>query len=1211
MRLPAQVPPPVWLLLAAGVGCTPEGPKPLLTGVLPDWGYSGADTEVRIEGDRFLPRLEARGAQDISVDDQFTLVLETDPPTPLRQTDRLSDSLLEALVPAGIPPGRYDLRVTGPSGASDRLAGAFTVTDTQAATIGVSIAAVRYDVREDARVELQLRDLSGADVPAPIDVEVRALAASGDPSAVVFRSGLVDQEALEPGVIRGSLDSGGGADLYFTSTAVDDVALEIMGLGLNDHISVVSPQLRFEPAAIDDLSIGLPDTPLVVDTPTALDLQLLDADGNPTRGELLVATVQETCSPGSSGYTDVVTIPDQITLTDVVLTGATVGGGCAENRIRVVGAVGSEVLVVETPPLEVFPADIARYDVLPVSEEVVAGEGVQNVVVRAEDTRGNPIADHVASLTLTDNIGGLDPEDDVGSAACGAFFEGQTVCSVVLERAGSSVTIQVTDDDGITGISRDFSVLAGSPSSIDIELPEADFEAGETFLVRTQARDDFGNPASLDDVGGSAAVLLTDSTGSLGCAARFDGPSNGLTFSSCFVETADPAVTIDAAVPALGLSATSDPFLVTNGELAVVDFTLASHALTAGDPLDFQIEATDAFGNPYTVQATSSVLVLDQGGELTSTSVVLDADGAGSGTVTLERATPANRLLARVFGSTLGESDPFSVEAGPHAGFSVDAGSTWVALDDAVDVQVTAVDAYGNPLDDVDTVLDLSSTAGAADPVSAVSMVDGLAEGTLYWDTAVLQDTIEVDDGTFAGSSDPIDAVDFDCSGPPVADLTVAGDTDLRLCLVAGQTSEVTLSAAGSTAGDASLAAYHLHTGDSPYTRDTSAESTERWDGPGARVVEVVVVDDDGCADLARARVWVGESDGEPVGPVQVVLDDDTLTAGSSTAGATTARFAARDCAGDPSSGGMLWVRSDLGTLASGTSALTATGSGLALVLDSNGEGDLAWSVAADTVAGDARVHAGVPGGAAHGMAEAAVSGDARAPIPVEVAPVGATAAVWSTIEVAFSEPMYATSVRATAFSLTDPDGLPVTITDATLSSDGTRVTVEPALALDGSAGTWTFSVDSTLRDDGGGNFLDGAWSGAPSDLTVELGDVVESAPVVSACTPSASVFRPDGDDGTGPDADQVSFAVTAASTPEWWWLEVRDADGAVVVWQPTAASSATDTLTWDGRGTDGFVVSAGTYTATVTALDPLLADNTACSNVLTVEHPIDAPESP
>ena len=1196
--------------LTTAMACAPSVPTPDIDRVEPSWGFRGEDTPVQVVGGAFFPRVSASGSDDISVSDDFRVYLETTPPTSLDDVTRAADDTLLATVPAGIEPGRYTVRVVGPSGRSDRINAGFTVTDTQAATVALETSAVRFDVGQEARVGLQLADLSGNDVAQSIRVQVQAVAASGDRSSVVFQPGLAEQELVEPGVVNGFLDSGGGADLYFTSTEVDDVALRVVGLDLNSHIDVTSPQLRFEPASIEKVEITLEPGPYEVGEPVTVGLRLLDQDGNQTRGELLVATVQETCARGGVGYREIVTVADQAVISDVVFMGATVDGACDENRLQVVGVVGGQAITAETPPLQILPGELARYRVTPVVDTVIAGSEPQTLLVAAEDDWGNPVVDHAETLRLTDNLGGLDPDAGVGSAQCSDFVAGQAVCSAYLEAAGEMVAVHAVDANGVDGISRAFEVVAAAPMSLDVQLPSAPFEAGETFLVQTQARDEFGNPASLQDLGGSSALELSDTTGSLACIARFDGPAPGLVYSMCAVYTAAPAVEIVAAVPSTLLEATTPAFEVTNAALDEVSFELSASTVEAGAPLDFAVAAYDAYGNPYRVQAASNVIVDDSEGELASTSVLLDSEGMGTGTVTLTRTSTTNRLQGRVFGSLYGESSPIVIQPGSHAGYAVEVGEPWVAMLAERDVRIDAVDAYGNTLDDVQSTLSLVSLGDAADAVSALAMVDGTVTTTVTWDQALLQDQLIADDGTFSSSSGPVDSLDFECASGPKADLTLAGESDLRLCLVGGQTNAITVSAAGSQVGAASLAAYHFDLGTGGFARQAQPSLMSEWREQTAYLIQVVVADASACADMADARVWIGESDGEPVGPVDVAPATEGLIAGSSTTGATAVELAAWDCAGDPASGGTLHIRSTLGEVSAGGTAVSATGQGLAVVLDSDGAADITWSFVGDEVGGEAVVHAGTISGSAHGAATSLVSGDARLPRVVDYTPAGETDEIWSSIELGFDEDLYAESVVVDAFSLVQPDGTAAEIESVSLTA-GRWVSVVPFTPMDGALGAWTLTVASSLRDDGGGNYLSGDWSGSAADLVLTFGDVTDNAPGVSSCTPDTPEFRPDGDDAVGVNADSVTIQAVASSVPEYWWVEVADDTGTVVQWLPSVGTSAAQSLVWDGRAANGLVVAPGRYTLSTVALDGRLARGSTCVSQVDVSQLVGPPVAP
>lgn len=1200
------------LVLLVGVvsACAPEVAPPRLDRVSPAWGYSGTDTIVRLAGAGLHPKVDAAGRANISVDSAFTVVLDTSPRSVLDGVTRVDSTELVATVPRGLEPGRYGLTVTTPTGEQARLFEAFTVTPTQASALSVDTADVRVDVREDALLEIRVVDPSGDPVPLDVPVEVRASTKSGDASAVVFRDGLEDQRTVSPGVVRGSLDGAGGASLYFTSTAVDEVTVTVQGMGLSDHLKGASPAVRFEPGGVEGVRVELPDSDVTAGVPVDVTLRLVDGAGNTTRGELAYVTVQESCSYSSARFRTAVAVEDTLVLEDVVLTGATVPGGCPDNRIEVYGVVGGETIAGESDDLTVLPAAADGYDLTLSLASVQAGASGQTIGVVARDPYNNPVIDHSASLSLTDDAGGLDPAASVGSASCSAFFEGRAACAVVLERADPAVTVVVDDELGRRGISPGFEVTAGSADQLVVVVDPNEKTADDTFLLQVQPLDRFGNATGLDDLGGADAVELTDRGAALSCVGRYEGPTEGLVTWLCQVTEAGESLRVEASVPGLA-TAESAAFDVVNGALGGAVVVPSTTVVEAGTPLTVEVQATDTWGNPYLVQAASSVDLTDASGELTARALSLDALGQSTASVTLTLAREDAQLVVSSGGSELGRSADIEVQPAEHTAYDVELPSTWAEVGTDVTVSLRAIDAYGNTTDPLTTGLLVDTDSGLAQGTQVV-LVDGRAEAVLEWDEPVLEDTVQVtqDGGLLGGESPPVDVVDLACDRGPTAVLTVDGGAERVLCTVLGTTPLATLSAGASAAGDAALSTWHTSDGDGSSVRRTTPTWTESWVGPGARVPSVVVVDAAGCADVATVTVWAGPADGEPVGPVSVDVADNTLVAGSLSGGVTTVSVGATDCAGDPASGATLYVRADLGALSSGSSTLSDTGRGLALSLDSSGEGDVEWSVVSDDVAAVATVHAGVLTGAAYGLGQASVDGDARRPRVVGLSPVGALVEPTSSLTVDFSEPMLPSTVTDTAFSLVDPSGGTVAVA-ASLGAADDQVTLSLDPLLDPAAGAYWLTISSDLRDAGGGNRLDGEETGLASDLVVSIGDVPSATADVTACVPSGAVITPDLDPGTGDQADAVELDVVATEVPELWWLEVTLADGTPIDWRATAASGATDTLSWDGRGVDGLVVPAGDYVLEVAALDEDRQAAATCVASVTVVHALSSPEAP
>ncbi|MFN7143829.1 MAG: Ig-like domain-containing protein [Myxococcota bacterium] len=173
------------------------------------------------------------------------------------------------------------------------------------------------------------------------------------------------------------------------------------------------------------------------------------------------------------------------------------------------------------------------------------------------------------------------------------------------------------------------------------------------------------------------------------------------------------------------------------------------------------------------------------------------------------------------------------------------------------------------------------------------------------------------------------------------------------------------------------------------------------------------------------------------------------------------------------------------------------------------------------------------------------------------------------------------------------------------LSDDLDTVTITPTTPLAGSAGVYTLTLTTNVRDVAG-NQLDGAWSDTPRELVLRFGDMDESLPTVSSCDPESVVFTPDGDEGAGAEADTIVVAPTATAAPEWWWLEVTAADGSRV--RSARTAGAAGAVEWDGRGDDGTVRPSGAYRLRIRAIDGYGNVGEACDVVVELEQHVDAP---
>ncbi|MCK6506376.1 Ig-like domain-containing protein [Myxococcota bacterium] len=1217
MSSPRRQPPTALALALAAVvgGCTPALPDPQVLGVRPGWGFNGEDTQVEIEGQAFYPRVQASAGDRVELDHAFQIVLEADPEVELSDVALVDYRHLLGTVPAGLDVGTYDLRVVSPTGAVGRLADAFEVRDTRADHLQVTPAdgQIDWQVMEYAALTVELVDPDGVRVAE--DLEIQVVVEGAVDGSITFQDGtLLDQAPLDEGTgIVGRLGPDGAATIALTS----DLAAEALLLGIDPvdptaGIAGVVQVLSFTPGAVAGIRVDLPST---VFSTTAgdsfdVDLTIVDQAGNTVDGADALVVLQELCPGG--GLLRSVSFAGQQLAQEVTVTAAT-QDGCLENAIVATGVAAGTFVQGQSAGFAVAPSEAAalHLDVWP--DQVQAGEEEVLAFVTAVDDWDNRAVDQSGAIELEVSTDG-GPFDVPAWSSCTAMSEGEAYCRSILEQAGSSVVLfaTTTGPGAVSGVSAPFAVLAGEADSLSAAIDTDPVEAGQPFALRLLAVDALGNGVLLDPLGSDVPAFSAGGEGEdpdLACA--WDRSDDGSTAEiyACTATVATDLRWIEVELPSLGLSTTSPGFSVVNGPLEQVDFSLVAAQVTAGEALSIQVRGADAWGNPYVEQDDPVVELRDDTLDLTPSTVTLGADGSAALDVVITVATEEDRIQAWQGERLLGTSDPFSVSAGPVEALEIAPAQTWAWLDEALEVVVRAVDAYGNLAVDHEALVTLQSTGGLGDAVVGAP-VEGEVTLAFTFGSPGLRDLLTVDDGTLSDSA-TVDALDPGCAAPPTAVLTVDGDAPAVLCRLVstGTTRSVTVSAASSTAGEAALSRFHLRDEDGTWSVGTSATWSRSWDSIGGRRLALVVADAAACGAAAEAVVYVGDPDGQPTGPVLLEADSTELSAGDpGDAGETAVQVRATDCAGDPASGGVLLARVDLGSVRSGDTEVATTGKGLQLTLDAAGEADIRVSVADETYGGSGTLMVGRTEAVAWGELALEVRNDGVRPAVAAALPAGSTLQVFDSLRLTFTEPLLATSVSPSSVRILDPDGAPLALTSDHLSLSGATLDLTPPEPVDGSLGAWTVEVDGTVRDLDG-NRLAGAWGSAASDFTLRFGDVPDEAVDLDGCAVEPTTLRPDGDEGAGEEGDAVQALLRAASGPDWWWMVVRDEAGEVVrtLWRPGDGSDSA-ALEWDGRGDDGRILGNGGYSLTLGAADATWNPGITCEKAVALDNRLEGP---
>lgn len=174
------------LACAAALGCQkPATATPTLLEIVPGSGLDDREVRVVIRGEGFVvsQSTDFQAGDESVIDARFAVLLGD---VRLDDVQWIDEQTLEATVPSGLLPGRYDLSLTGPRGQTARLSGAYTVVSL--AQADVLVTGYRFDVlttqrafepfnvrvtavdEQGARVttfngDVTLSDLSGAVTP--------------------------------------------------------------------------------------------------------------------------------------------------------------------------------------------------------------------------------------------------------------------------------------------------------------------------------------------------------------------------------------------------------------------------------------------------------------------------------------------------------------------------------------------------------------------------------------------------------------------------------------------------------------------------------------------------------------------------------------------------------------------------------------------------------------------------------------------------------------------------------------------------------------------------------------------------------------------------------------------------------------------------------------------------------------------------------------
>ena len=1199
------------VLIAASclTACAPGLPDPSITSVTPPWAYNGDYKQVTIQGENFYPQVELDVREDGGrFDRQFGVSLELDGERYSLESVELVDYRhLTAYVPMGLPPARYTVEVTSPMEQLARLPRGFTVTDTRADHLVVSTDEAVVLVEEPFLVRMALEDPDDLPLAQAREVLLSITSERGIGAAdlEIDTSGFDEarKEEIDGGYLI-SLTLRAGDPERNTITLLghtpDTVDLELSAPEEDSSILPSQDEVSILAGSLNMVQVELPydDYTTTAGHSFEVSLRLVDEFDNLISTATATLVLYEQCG---SAY-QAVELQGE-TQVEFTATGAT-GDDCLENRIFASGTTSGT-----SAGFQVSPNDTVEYDVSVYPSSLVAWDDTALVTVRALDAYGNLVVDYgddwfaqhgkELQIELVDDLEGLDPGQGHGFQSCPGFDDGYQICQARLTTAGANDWITATGEDGNQGKSEDFEVRPAGLMKFDLDHGAPPFVAGVGFDLQVRPTDDYDNTVLIDPA--SYPYEFEGSPHPISCDSPVNTVTPGLWSFTCVATVADPDQYITVSIPsyAAGVSGSlTEGVEIQNGALGLAVFSQPTgSSIEAGQAFTVEVEVFDTYGNPYLVQSVGAVDLADCTGTLDPVTLAFDATGWGQTSATIIQTALGCSLAALDGGGILGSSVAFDVSNGPLVSLDVTPATPWVFLDEPVDVEIRALDYYSNTVVGFAESVTLGSALGSAASQVVDDFVDGVATVQPDFVTPQLADTLWVEsEGGLTASSSAIDVLDSGCG--VVADLLVDGDTEPVMCLTTGSVSS-TLDASRSTG---SVVGYHFDDGAGGLLRTSSATTTTSWTSQAAYLVRAVAFDASACGSIDQVVAYVAEPDGEPAGPVDVTPADLVRVVGSLTDGSSVIDIEAFDCARDVAANGTLYVRTTLGEFTAGPSA---SGQGLAIVLDSAGLGQLTWSVEAELHGGVSTILVGREGSLAQGSAEIIAAGDDAPPVVLELDPVGASAEITDTFTVRFDDSMLSASTNDTNITFSDSLG-PLTIDAIGLSSDGSQAEITLSAAVDLAADIYTLELSDQIRDSAG-NRLDGSWDGLSSSFVVQLGAVSNTAPDITTCTPDTTVLRPDGDDQPATDeADMVEVTLSADASATYWLLEVYDAEGLEQgrFWH-SAGSAGPSAVLWDARDQAGSILPNGPYTLVFSAADAALDLGAPCQIDVLIDNAI------
>lgn len=420
-----------------------------------------------------------------------------------------------------------------------------------------------------------------------------------------------------------------------------------------------------------------------------LTARVLDADGNELTGRTVA------WSSGDAGIASVSTTG--------LVTGVALGGPVAITA-TVEGKSGASQFSVVLVP-------VSSVTVSPDATTIAAGATVQ-LTATMRDDQGNILAGRAVAW----------------NSSSAAIAEVSPTGLVTGRQSGGPVTITATSE-GVTG-SSSVRVEVGAASQLVYITQPSNVAAGTaiTPAIVVEARDAGGNRVN-GFTGEVTLAIQNNPGGSSPISVTRNAAGGRATFNNVVLNRPGTGYTLIAASTGL-TSVTSNPFNVTAGAAASLNFVTQPSSATAGSPIpSFQVEILDGLGNrtPGTVTVT---LGTNPGGSTLGGTTSVDAP-AGLATfndLTLNRSGGGYTLVASL-GGLQQVSTSFDVSPGAPASLHFTSAPAAVLAGAPFGAAVEALDGAGNRVTGFVGTAVLSLSDGTPGAILSGTLSAGFADG--------------------------------------------------------------------------------------------------------------------------------------------------------------------------------------------------------------------------------------------------------------------------------------------------------------------------------------------------------------------------------------------------------------------------------------------------------------------------------------------------